>query len=113
MGSTGSPAEFLRRSRQKSLNWRLVEMGQPLFGYPAPTGYPEDSSWWRHPALALQRMNFALAATAGAVADVALADMDADAIADFAGLDTSQLVPGQSSDRVIAAALASPAFQYR
>lgn len=113
LGSTGPASEALSRAREKSVNWRLVEMGQPLFAYPAPTGYPEDSRYWQQPGLALQRMNFALALTDGAVSGVKLGQPDTLRLAEFAGLDTSLLPADLPPSQLLAAALASPSFQYR
>jgi uncharacterized protein (DUF1800 family) len=41
------------------LRW-LTRMGQPLYAYQAPTGYPEQASHWTNGAALLNRMNFGL-----------------------------------------------------
>jgi hypothetical protein len=45
-------------------------MGQPLFAYAAPTGYPEDSRKWVSTGALIARMNFALALTGRDLLDV-------------------------------------------
>jgi uncharacterized protein (DUF1800 family) len=45
-------------------------MGQPLFQYQAPTGYPEDSRKWVSAGALISRLNFALALTNGNLSDV-------------------------------------------
>src|SRR5205807_1892415 len=49
-------------------------MGQPLFQYQAPTGYPEDSRKWVSSGALISRLNFALALTGGKLGDVRLND---------------------------------------
>jgi uncharacterized protein (DUF1800 family) len=66
----GFGAERASRAPVKSLNWHIYDMGQPLFGYAAPTGYPEDSSKWVSTGALISRLNFALAATGGHVANL-------------------------------------------
>ncbi len=56
--------------RRKSLNMQISEMGQPLFAYAAPTGYPEDSRQWVSTGALISRMNFALALTGRNLLDV-------------------------------------------
>lgn len=38
----------------------ITDMGQPLYAYQAPTGFPDRSENWVNPGLLLTRMNFAL-----------------------------------------------------
>ncbi len=66
----GFGAERASRQPVKSLNWHIYDMGQPLFGYAAPTGYPEDSSKWVSTGALISRLNFALAMTGGQVANL-------------------------------------------
>lgn len=66
----GFGAERASRAPVKSLNWHIYDMGQPLFGYAAPTGYPEDSSKWVSTGALISRLNFALALTGGQVANL-------------------------------------------
>jgi hypothetical protein len=36
-------------------------MGEPLYGYQAPTGYPDAAEYWVNTGALLERLNFALA----------------------------------------------------
>ncbi len=45
----------------------LAGMGQPLFNYQAPTGFPDRAEAWVNSGTVLQRMNFALEAARGQV----------------------------------------------
>jgi hypothetical protein len=38
-------------------------MGQPLYRYQAPTGFPDRSDFWMSNGLVLERINFAIALT--------------------------------------------------
>lgn len=55
-----------------SLVGQVGTMGQPLFQYQAPTGYPEDSRKWVSSGALIARLNFALALTGGKLSDVKL-----------------------------------------
>jgi uncharacterized protein (DUF1800 family) len=55
--------------KKKSLNWNIYEMGQPLFAFAAPTGYPEDSKKWVSTGALVARLNFATALTTQNVLD--------------------------------------------
>jgi uncharacterized protein (DUF1800 family) len=46
----------------------IARMGQPLFMYQAPTGYPDRASEWLNAGTLLTRMNFALAFAANRIA---------------------------------------------
>jgi uncharacterized protein (DUF1800 family) len=59
----------INRIPRKSLNLRIIEMGQILFGYQAPTGWPEDSRKWVSTGALIARLNFALAFTSHGVVD--------------------------------------------
>ena len=39
----------------------LQKMGEPLYGYQAPTGYPDTAEDWVNTGALLERMNFAVA----------------------------------------------------
>ena len=39
----------------------LTKMGEPLYGYQAPTGYPDTAAHWVNTGALLERMNFAVA----------------------------------------------------
>lgn len=67
--SIGRGGERFARLPQKSLMLHLVGMGQPLYVFGAPTGYPEDSASWVSGGALVARLNYALALAAGDVAD--------------------------------------------
>jgi uncharacterized protein (DUF1800 family) len=60
----------LSAAKRKTLNWSVFEMGEPLFAFTAPTGYPEASSRWVSTGALIDRLNFALALTEQNVSDV-------------------------------------------
>jgi uncharacterized protein (DUF1800 family) len=70
VATLGYGGEKLSADKQKTLNWHVYEMGEPLFAYSAPTGYPEQSSKWVNPGALIDRLNFALALTQEQVKDV-------------------------------------------
>jgi uncharacterized protein (DUF1800 family) len=39
----------------------IAKMGEPLYGYQAPTGYPEAADYWVNTGALLERLNFSLA----------------------------------------------------
>lgn len=45
----------------------LAKMGQPLYNYQAPTGFPDSADFWVSSATVLNRVNFALYAARGLV----------------------------------------------
>jgi uncharacterized protein (DUF1800 family) len=63
----GFGVDFTNGLPRKSLNWRIHDMGQPLFGYAAPTGWPEDSQKWVSAGALISRLNFALDLVSGRV----------------------------------------------
>ncbi|HSU66400.1 MAG TPA: DUF1800 domain-containing protein, partial [Tepidisphaeraceae bacterium] len=85
----------LSAQKRKSLNWCVFEMGEPLFAFTAPTGYPEVSSKWVSPGALIDRLNFALALTEQNVTTVHF-----NPAALLAGTDTDQpdAVLGRLSD---------------
>jgi len=56
-----------------SMEGQVSLMGQPLFRYAFPTGWPEDSAKWVSSGALISRINFALALTSGQLRDVVLA----------------------------------------
>lgn len=58
-----------KRPRQ-SLNYHLLELGEPLFACTPPTGYKEVSSAWVSPGALIERLNFAMALTGQKLNDV-------------------------------------------
>jgi uncharacterized protein (DUF1800 family) len=63
-------ADRLSHAKRQSLNWHLVELGEPLFACTPPTGYGEDSKKWVSPGALIERLNFALALTQQQISDV-------------------------------------------
>ncbi|RMH21384.1 MAG: DUF1800 domain-containing protein, partial [Acidobacteria bacterium] len=51
------------------LHW-IERMGQPLYAYQAPTGYPDRAEFWVNSGALLSRMNFALELGSGAIPGV-------------------------------------------
>ena len=45
----------------------LAKMGEPLYGYQAPTGYPETAEDWVNTGALLERLNFGLALAANRI----------------------------------------------
>jgi len=56
----------------KLLAGQIGTLGQPLFNYGFPTGYPEDSSKWVSSGALIGRINFALGLLDGRINDVEL-----------------------------------------
>ncbi len=48
----------------------LRRMGEPLYGYQAPTGYPDTAEDWVNTGALLERMNFAVALASGRIPQV-------------------------------------------
>ncbi len=55
----------------------VSRLGAPIFGHQAPNGYPETGEAWMNTGAILNRINFGLAAAAGRVPGVKLADWPA------------------------------------
>jgi uncharacterized protein (DUF1800 family) len=51
---------------------RIADLGQPLYGKPEPTGYPNVSAAWASAAGVMGRMNLAAALAAGQVPGVTI-----------------------------------------
>src|SRR5207302_1769001 len=58
-----------------SLVGQVGTMGQPLFQYQAPTGYPEESQKWVSSGALISRLNFSLALTEGKLGEIAIPDL--------------------------------------
>ena len=56
---------------KETLKW-IARMGQPLYAYQAPTGYPDRAEAWVNTGSLLNRMNFGLQLAAGRVKGVDL-----------------------------------------
>lgn len=85
-----------------ALQAHLEKMGQPLFGWPMPDGFPERASAWT--GALLPRWNFALALAGGQIADTTI---DWQALRQ-AGAPSRLCDPEQA-----ALGLMSPEFQWR
>jgi uncharacterized protein (DUF1800 family) len=106
------------------LDW-VARLGQPLYAYQAPTGYPDRAEAWVNTGTLLSRMNFGLQLASGKVKGL---KVDPAALAELAelarGSSISGLVPpadlgpvkkgAATPDQQIAGLLlGSPAFQRR
>ncbi len=65
----GRGGDRLGSLSRKTVMLHLVDMGQSLYAWGPPTGFPEDSSHWVGAGALVARLNFALALTGGQVAD--------------------------------------------
>jgi len=66
----GNAAEKIGKRPRQSLNWHIVELGEPLFACTPPTGYKEVSKFWVSPGALIERLNFAMALTAQNLSDI-------------------------------------------
>ena len=89
----GRGMDRIANARRKSLDIAVIEMGQPLFAYQAPTGYTEDSRKWVNAGALIARMNFALALSEHKVVNVSAppADLIRGVDSDKPGLVLDQL----------------------
>jgi uncharacterized protein (DUF1800 family) len=60
----------------RTLVGQVSTMGEPLFQYQAPTGYPEDSHKWVSTGALIARVNFSLALTAGNLMEIGIPDAE-------------------------------------
>ncbi|MFM7322585.1 MAG: DUF1800 domain-containing protein [Armatimonadota bacterium] len=81
LGATVSPTsrstlaygnQGARGGNSNTLEGRVAQLGQPLFRYAFPTGWPEESTKWVSSGALIARINFALALAGGKVEDVVL-----------------------------------------
>jgi uncharacterized protein (DUF1800 family) len=72
----GRNLDRITNARRESLDIAVIEMGQPLFAYQAPTGYTEDSRKWVNAGALIARMNFALALSQHKVVNVSAPPAD-------------------------------------
>jgi uncharacterized protein (DUF1800 family) len=91
-------ADKLSQAKKQSLNWHVVELGEPLYACTPPTGYGEVSRKWVSPGALIERLNFALALTQQQISDV---QFNAQAI--LAGIDLDH--PEKMLDRAVAVLL--------
>jgi uncharacterized protein (DUF1800 family) len=66
----GKAADRIAKAKRQSLNWHVLELGEPLYACTPPTGYTENSRNWVSPGALIERLNFALALTQQQVSDV-------------------------------------------
>jgi uncharacterized protein (DUF1800 family) len=66
----GHAADRISKRPRQSLNWHILELGEPLFACTPPTGYKEVSKFWVSPGALIERLNFALALTQQQVSDI-------------------------------------------
>ncbi len=89
--------------RKPLYDW-LKDMGQPLYAYQAPTGFPDEGDWWINSGTLLTRMNFGLNLAQGEIPGVRY---DQSALARFQdpkqALETyaRQLLPGRPVEQAI------------
>jgi len=69
LGRTNA-SDRISRAKRQSLNWHVVELGEPLFACTPPTGYKEVSKYWVSPGALIERLNFALALTQQQLSDI-------------------------------------------
>jgi hypothetical protein len=55
------------QSNGREVQLLLADLGQPLYGYQAPTGYSEQAADWVNSGALLKRMNFAVALAANRI----------------------------------------------
>lgn len=68
--SLGRGGERPDAGSRRTTPMHLVDMGQSLYAWGPPTGFPEDSTHWISAGALVARLNYALALTSGQVADV-------------------------------------------
>jgi len=66
----GAAADRISKRPRQSLNWHILELGEPLFACTPPTGYTEVSKNWVSPGALIERLNFALALTQQQLSDI-------------------------------------------
>ncbi len=86
---------------RRPLATEIATMGQPLWGYQAPTGYPENSQEWVSSSALISRLNFALSLTTGRIGDIAI---DADT---FRNTSVAQVAQNLLSEPLSAQSLAT------
>ena len=59
-----------------TLAGQIGTMGEPIFQYQAPTGYPEDSRKWVSSGALISRLNFSLALTNGKLSEIGLPNLE-------------------------------------
>lgn len=78
-GSTSTAqggGRYNRPNYKKSLAQQIALMGQPLYAYQAPTGWPEDSREWVSTGALIARLNYTLSLAGGEVAMITVSPTD-------------------------------------
>ena len=69
--TAGYLVEMEKLLRQRHGNPQLVQtlerMGQPLYRFEAPTGFPDRASFWMNNGAVVERINFGIALTANRI----------------------------------------------
>jgi uncharacterized protein (DUF1800 family) len=68
---------------------QIATMGEPIFQYQAPTGFPEDSRKWVSSGALISRLNFSLALTSGRLKELKLENLAEDS---GASMDPNALI---------------------
>jgi len=96
----------IQKPRQ-TVEW-IGRMGQPLYAYQAPTGYPDRADFWVNTGALLNRMNFGLALAAGRIdgveLDLAALNDDKEPESRLAALETyvPLMLPGRDPTETVA-----------
>jgi hypothetical protein len=79
----------------------LNRMGEPLYGYQAPTGYPDTAADWVNTGALLERMNFAVALASNRIpqANVNLKQFEADTKEQILDLSISRILNGEINSK--------------
>jgi uncharacterized protein (DUF1800 family) len=98
---------------KKTLDW-IARLGEPLYSYQPPTGYPDRNEAWMSSGTLLSRLNFGLQLATGKLAGV---KVDAAVLARLAAssLDGKPRGKGEptAAQEVVGMLLGSPEFQRR
>lgn len=78
----------------------LQKMGEPLYGYQAPTGYPDTAEDWVNTGALLERMNFAVALASNRIPQVRvnLKKFEANSKAEILNKSISEVLGGEISE---------------
>jgi uncharacterized protein (DUF1800 family) len=90
VGKTGNA--YNGNANVQFLPGQVAVMGQPLFQFQPPTGYPEDSRKWVSSGALISRLNFSLALTRGKIGDLDLTQMHDTLLNGGQGITATQYV---------------------
>jgi uncharacterized protein (DUF1800 family) len=97
----------------KTLDW-IARLGEPLYSYQPPTGYPDRNEAWMSSGTLLSRLNFGLQLASGKVAGV---KVDAAVLAQLAATSPAAMPGGKGvptpAQQAVGMLLGSPEFQRR